>query len=68
MFFVLAGLGVLWLPAWLFLCRDQPHGSRFVNAAERELIVESIGSVRVILSCKQATQSIVIGKLSSRAK
>ncbi|MEM7442137.1 MAG: MFS transporter [Pseudomonadota bacterium] len=38
MFFILAGLGVLWLPIWLYFCRDFPSQSRFTNEAERSLI------------------------------
>lgn len=38
MFFILAGLGLVWLPFWLVFARDFPRQSRFVNEAERDLI------------------------------
>ena len=41
MFFILAAAGVAWLPAWLYLCRDRPEQSRFVNDAERAHIAQS---------------------------
>ena len=40
MFFVLAAAGAIWLPAWLYLCRDFPEQSRFVNDAERAHITQ----------------------------
>ena len=40
MFFILGAAGVLWLPAWLYLCRDFPEHSRFVNEAERAHIAQ----------------------------
>ncbi|MEW2915544.1 MFS transporter [Ruegeria sp. ANG10] len=40
MFFGLAVLGMLWLPAWLWLSSDSPETSRFVNDAELDFVNE----------------------------
>ncbi|MEM6659108.1 MAG: MFS transporter [Pseudomonadota bacterium] len=40
MFFGLAFLGTLWLPAWLWLSSDSPEKSRFVNDTERAYVLE----------------------------
>lgn len=40
LFFGLAVLGLMWLPAWLWLSSDAPEASRFVNEAERTIINE----------------------------
>ncbi len=41
MFFVLAASGIVWLPVWLYLARDFPAQSRFVNEAERAHIAKT---------------------------
>jgi MFS family permease len=41
MFMILGGLGVLWVPVWLFLYRDFPEHSEFVNDAELRHIREA---------------------------
>ncbi|MEM9222895.1 MAG: MFS transporter [Pseudomonadota bacterium] len=41
MFFLLTGLGLLWLPLWFWLFRDDPAASPHVSVTERKLIAES---------------------------
>ena len=41
MFFAISAVGIVWAVVWYFLYRDKPEDSRFVNAAERELIASS---------------------------
>jgi len=41
MFAIISGLGIIWAFFWLWLFRNRPENSRFVNAGEKELIAKS---------------------------
>ncbi len=41
MFAIISGLGIIWAFFWYWLFRDLPENSRFTNAAEREMIIDS---------------------------
>lgn len=41
MFFVISAVGILWAVVWFLFFKDRPEQSRFVNEAERKLIISS---------------------------
>jgi sugar phosphate permease len=42
-FFLFGLIGIVWAAAWYWYYRDTPAEHRFINAAEKQLITESIG-------------------------
>lgn len=44
-FYIFALLGIAWAAVWYWFYRDSPNQHRSVNAAERELIANSLGNI-----------------------